>query len=580
MMSGALAGLAGVTPGSGFMGPVASFCLGFVVGAAAFFYARWMKMKGQEDVLDVTSLQAIPGIIGSLATGFLAEKSYSGFVDGVFFGGDGELLLWQFIALVVIIPWTAFWTFALLLFLDYTIGVNISAEVEHEGLDMAEHGEQAYILGQEHDEEVDKALDIVGSNLCDAAARGDLELVQQYLKKNVPANITDYDGRTPFHLAAAEGHIQILKVLSKQKGVDINHEDKFGSTPLQDAIRNRQHHVVMWLRKKGAKVNDNLSTRLLCEAAADGEVSQVLALLTSGVSPNSADYDGRTPLHIAVCAGNIEVVKLLLEHNADIKATDRWGSTPVDDAQRYKLTDIQSLLTGEPVPLNDDGTPAAVPAEKAYGGMARSTQELCAASSAGDVNEVRRLIKKEANPGFGDYDGRTPLHLAAAGGHMKIVKYLCTHKSVNVNAMDRWHVTPYHEAVKNGHTEVAEWLHSHGGSIINQKVAYRLCEAAARGDLSSLQKFKSEGYSLGTADYDARTPLHLACAEGHIEIVRYLLREPDIDVNVRDRWGGTPLQDAMRRKQTEVVELLKQYGAMESFAALNEDSEAQFAEMQ
>ena len=59
---------------------------------------------------------------------------------------------------------------------------------------------------------------------------------------------------------------------------------------------------------------------------------------------NRADYDGRTPLHLAVCEGHLDVVRYLLEKGVDHSPVDRWGSTPLDDARRLDWTLIRDLL--------------------------------------------------------------------------------------------------------------------------------------------------------------------------------------------------------------------------------------------
>ena len=64
----------------------------------------------------------------------------------------------------------------------------------------------------------------------------------------------------------------------------------------------------------------------------------------------------------------------------------------------------------------------------------------------------------------GDYDFRTPLHLAASNGHVNTCQYLIEHGDVkDVNPMDRWKGTPYDDAVRDNHLECVEYLKSVGG---------------------------------------------------------------------------------------------------------------------
>lgn len=89
-----------------------------------------------------------------------------------------------------------------------------------------------------------------------------------------------------------------------------------------------------------------------------------------------------------------------------------------------------------------------------------------------------------------------------------------------------------------------------------------LCRAASEGDLAELQMLLANGISPDIANYDGRTALHLAAAEGHHLVVDYLLKK-EVPVNPRDRWGHTPMSEAIRGNHTAVAELLRKHGAEE-----------------
>lgn len=140
------------------------------------------------------------------------------------------------------------------------------------------------------------------------------------------------------------------------------------------------------------------------------------------------------------------MAEVLLESGADKNMKNRWGQTPLGEGIHNKQTACVELLQRWRATLNLD----------------RSIGILCDAASRGDVITLRQLIDSNMDPRVGDYDGRTPLHLAAAEGHEKAVEYLIQHKA-NINAQDRWGERPIQDAIKAGHVLLASLIHSKGG---------------------------------------------------------------------------------------------------------------------
>jgi len=88
---------------------------------------------------------------------------------------------------------------------------------------------------------------------------------------------------------------------------------------------------------------------------------------------------------------------------------------------------------------------------------------------------------------------------------------------------------------------------------------FNLLFSAYNGELGAMKRFHLSGFNMETKDYDGRTALHLAAAEGHLNIVKYLLEQCNVSPTPLDRWGGTPLDEAERGNHTAIVELLRSH---------------------
>ncbi len=133
-INGAIAGLAGITPASGYVSVEHAFLIGIAVGIASYLGVIFLKDRLKiDDALDVSSVHGIAGIIGSLAIGIFA----------LLYGNPNQLLI-QAIGIGFAGVMGFFGTYVILKVIDVLIGIRVSAKVEQEGLDIAEHAERAY----------------------------------------------------------------------------------------------------------------------------------------------------------------------------------------------------------------------------------------------------------------------------------------------------------------------------------------------------------------------------------------------------------------------------------------------------
>jgi Amt family ammonium transporter len=144
-INGAIAGLAGITPASGYVSVEHSFVIAIAIGVLSYLGVIFFKDKLKiDDALDVSSVHGVAGIVGALAIGIFASSLINpAGPDGLLFGNPQQLLT-QGIGVGVAALMGFGGTLAIMKVLDVLIGVRVSREVEDIGLDIGEHAERAY----------------------------------------------------------------------------------------------------------------------------------------------------------------------------------------------------------------------------------------------------------------------------------------------------------------------------------------------------------------------------------------------------------------------------------------------------
>ena len=141
--TGAVAGLATITPASGFVGPMPAIIIGFGAGVLCYS-AVWLKNRARwDDSLDVWGVHGIGSTWGMLATGVFVGVGFMS-ISELTELSRGEQIVRQLGAIGVVAVWAFVATAGILLALKYTIGLRVSEEQEELGLDLSQHGEQAY----------------------------------------------------------------------------------------------------------------------------------------------------------------------------------------------------------------------------------------------------------------------------------------------------------------------------------------------------------------------------------------------------------------------------------------------------
>ncbi|KAH9027683.1 ankyrin repeat-containing domain protein [Lactarius hengduanensis] len=210
----------------------------------------------------------------------------------------------------------------------------------------------------------------------------------------------------------------------------------------------------------------------------------------------------------------VDIVRLLLEHDADVNLPDQDRATPLHYASASGKLEVSQLLVRWGADVNsqdeDDCTPLQI------------------ASDRGHLDIARLLIDNGADVNACNNEGSTHLHIASWRGRVNIVELL-TQRGADVNKPNDDQVTPLDLASTSGKLEISQLLVQRGADVCSR-------------------------------DSVGRTPLRRASEWGHLDVVRFLI-DSGADVNFGDDQDWTPLDSAASKGHHDVVKLLLECGA-------------------
>ena len=331
------------------------------------------------------------------------------------------------------------------------------------------------------------------SRLKYAAYYGFLTILQRHMDTAIMNPIVDTANWTAFHVAAFNGHINIVEFYT-DKLDDVNPGYKSldilrGQTPLHLAAQRGHFDIVEHITKLLENKNpaDDYGVTPLHSAAVSGhlDIVKYLIELVDEKNPKAGlEGDDRTPIHDAAVGGHVDVIEYLLQYNQnDINPISR-GQTVLHIAAQYGHKNVFLFYKDKLANLN----PGKVSKDQFSG-----RTPLHDAAQRGEMDIIEYLIPLIDDPNPEDDNGITPLHLAAANGHLSVVQYIIPLvNDKNPKDGEYWgELTALHRAALRGHLEVVKYLAPIVPSI----------------DVKSLNN---------------KTPLEYARANGHNEIVQFL----------------------------------------------------------
>ncbi|KAK4942259.1 hypothetical protein LTR10_018016 [Elasticomyces elasticus] len=403
-----------------------------------------------------------------------------------------------------------------------------------------------------------------GYPLIAAAARGEYTSVELLLSHGAEPGQPNGAGTIALHQAASNGHIRLIELLL-QKHSPINQTSGAFGTPLHAACRGLQANAAIKMLESGAdpSIKDQRERIPLHDAAqAKGEMAAVVLkiLIKRRDLINEVDIDGNTALNLASIAGNLDVVKILLEYDADHAIGDKFNAQPLFRAAGCGHPDIVREL------LSKGANPNA---QDCFGRTA-----LHGPAQTPDVRIHEWLIEYGADVNIVGNDMKTALHEACNMGRINNVRLLLAKPDVKVNELDNDQFPPLYKALcsSDAHKDykdkcvdpdIVEMLLARDDVVVNASNGIAVQEAARKGFLGFVSKMLSkdkDAVQIHGGKYGG--VLQAAAISGNLELADLLLK-PEYHANVNQSGGefGCPLAAAAAFGHVDVVGRLLEAGA-------------------
>ncbi|KAM0146728.1 hypothetical protein ACHAPG_010988 [Botrytis cinerea] len=379
------------------------------------------------------------------------------------------------------------------------------------------------------------------------------------LARGISAMASNSWNTTAMHYAAANGNIEIVRILIKAgASASISQSDNNYNTPLDLAARKGHKEVVKLLLKNGAEMNGkSVGANALQTAAGAGMKDMVQFLLNAGAEVNATSGIKGDALQSASSEGRVEIVKLLLENGATFQGyEDSIYGNPLSAAAHKGSFELVDLFLQRGISINTSGGRYGNPLQSAV-----NAQHVHP-----NINFIRFLLSKGADVNAqGGQDGSAlqaavNRHGRSLEPHMLEIIHLLLEKGADVNISGGAAGGALQAAAASGHDKLVQLFIKHGASIDSSDGLYgsALTNACYHGHKSTVKLLLKAGAKMYSDEISGlNTPLQAAAEGGYTEIVKILL---DAGADVSDK-GADRIALHSAVKDKVIFELIHNHGA-------------------
>jgi len=383
-----------------------------------------------------------------------------------------------------------------------------------------------------------------------ASRYGHKEIVDFLISKGANLEMVDNKQMTPLLYASCYDQIEVMKLLINMKA-NILAKDSNNMNSLHYASKNGNIAIVELLISKNVKINDQWSKygKKAIHFAAQSQKNHIEIvdfLLRCGEMVNEKSTNPTSPsgtaLHFATFYGYLDLCKFLISKEADKDSLNINNYSPIHYATKIECFPVFSYLYS--LGANIHST--------VKGG--RHLVHLAAENGNIELLEFLLNLGGSIDINIKDDKDYSAIHIAVLSGNLKFIKVLLE-KGVNVNEMNYNGNTPLHIAAKKGKDEIIRFLIEHCIDPKNNENQTPLHLAVYKNNLQAVKILIENTADINAQDSHKSTPLHIEILSGNHEFIKVLL-EKGANVNEKNCNGNTPLHIDVKKGKDEIIRFL------------------------
>ena len=367
------------------------------------------------------------------------------------------------------------------------------------------------------------------TSLHHSAISGNYKLVTYFAEKGIDFYLKTNNEKNCLHIAAANGHFNLCKMLIEKCKFVVDIADNDGCIALHHSARSGSYELVTYFVHMGSNIHLKTKTGLNCLhiAAENGHLNLCKMIISNhNFDVNIADNDGYTALHHSARSGSYELITYFVHMGADIYLKTKYGNNCLHIAAFSGYLNLCKTL------IDNDKFDVLIADNEGYAALHHSVR-------TGSYELMKYFVDMDTDIYLKTKTGLNCLHIATLSGHLSLCEALIEIHRFDVSFADNDGCTALHHSVRSGSYELVTYFDDKGADIHLKTKYGRNCLhiAAIYGHLSLCKKLiDNHKFDLHIANDEGCTALHHSVRSGSYELVTYFA-EKGADIHLKTKYG-------------------------------------------